>query len=229
LNATLEAKDHAVNALGQALYTSERLEHELTATRQNLADTHNQWEQSQQELLQMRAETEAQSKQIDQLQQALAHTRQDLQLTKQEVTQSIERSELLSRQLRDSEQCLSDAQQELRRAPQEVPEAEVRRMREAAFQSELAHAIESLQQMREELDQRDAAFAAARQRYVADHAKERAARAKVVARLEKVARKLRKRTKQLERLQARRLVRVAVKLGKWLKRPGLVEPTSSLD
>jgi FkbM family methyltransferase len=128
---------------------------------------------------------------LQQAERALAGSREELARLQQAVTRLQEREEILTGQLEAATTNLET--------------------RGHAIASELSLAIASLQQLRDQLDERNTTLTAMTSEL-----------SKAVAARQKLESRLQKRDQQLTGLRERPLVRVAVKVGNWLNRlPGL--------
>ena len=130
--------------------------------------------------------------------------------------------------LQRAERALADSRRDLASSRQEISNFEAR---EKSLIEELSAAITSLQQLRDQLDERDESLAQTQEELASiqeelEHRKANENRklAAEAATRQKLEVKLRKRSEELTAFRQRRLVRVALKIGNWLhRRP--VSPT----
>jgi FkbM family methyltransferase len=131
--------------------------------------------------------------------------------------------------LQRAERALADSRRDLASSRQELSDYEAR---EKALIGELSAAITSLQQLRDQLDERDGSLAQTQEELanIQEELERRKASdnrklAAEAASRQKLELKLRKRSEELTAFRQRRLVRVALKIGNWLHRRPM-SPTS---
>jgi FkbM family methyltransferase len=147
----------------------------------------------------------------DQHQRALTSSREEVATLQQALVRLQKQEEILTGQLEAATKAHADGRQELAAAREECSRLQNLETREHAIASELSLAIASLQQLREQLDERNTTLTTMTSEL-----------SKAVAARQKLESRLHKRDQQLTGLRERPLVRVAVKVGNWLNRlPGL--------